>query len=95
MSSFNIIVKKIFVSNFPFLITDSLKPFYPLKHNNSQNVLSMMIFLLMLAKCLARVIKEDTSKRVASNPWNLWKPLKTPEMVDTPEKVTEIPWKLG
>ena len=49
----------------------------------------------MLAKCLAREIKEDTSNRVTSNPWNLWKPLKTPEMVDTPEKVPEIPWKLG
>ena len=46
----------------------------------------------MLAKCLAREIKEDTSNRVVSNPW---KPLKTPEMVDTPEKVPEIPWKLG
>ena len=30
--------------------------------------------------------------RLASNPWKPWK---TPEMVDTPEKVPEIPWKLG
>ena len=48
----------------------------------------------MLAKCLAREIKEDTSNRVASDPWNPWKPLKNPEMVDTPEKVPEISWKL-
>ena len=58
-----------------------------------------MNFLLMLAKCLAREIKEDTSNRVASDPWNFWKPLKTPQMVDTPEKVPEYhqnwdsPWK--
>ena len=46
----------------------------------------------MLAKCLAREIKEDTSNSVARNPW---KPLKNPEMVDTLEKVPKIPWKLG
>ena len=61
-SSFNIIIKKIFVTNFPFLITDSLKPIHPLQHNNSQNLLSMMkFFLLMLAKCSAKEIKDDTS----------------------------------
>ena len=48
----------------------------------------------MLAKCLAREIKEDTSDRVASDPWNPWNPLNTPQMVDTPEKVPEISWKL-
>ena len=42
--SFNIIVKNIFGKNFPFLITDSLKPIYP--HNNSQNLLSMMNFFV-------------------------------------------------
>ena len=41
------------------------------------------------------VKKEDTSNRVASDRWNPWKPLKTPEMVDTPEKVLETSWKLG
>ena len=41
------------------------------------------------------VKKEDTSNRVASDCWNPWKPLKTPEMVDTPEKVLETSWKLG
>ena len=41
----------------------------------------------MLAKCLAREIMEDTSNRVARDPWNLWKSLKTPEIIDTPEKV--------
>ena len=36
--------------------------------------------------------------RLASDPWNPlnpWKPWKTPQMVDTPKKVPEIPWKLG
>ena len=41
---------------------------------------------MVLAECLAREIKEDTSNMVASDPW---KPLKTPEMVDIPEKVRE------
>ena len=41
---------------------------------------------MVLAECLARKIKEDTSNMVASDPW---KPLKTPEMVDIPEKVCE------
>ena len=54
-----------------------------------------MIFLLMLAKSFAGESKEDTSNRVASDPWNPRKPLKIPEMVDTPEKVPEIPWKLA
>ena len=49
----------------------------------------------MPAKCLAREIMEDTSNRVARDPWNLWKSLKTPEIIDTPEKVPEIPWKLA
>ena len=49
----------------------------------------------MLAKCLAREIKEDTSNRVASDPWLPWKPLKTPEKVDTPEKFPETSRKLG
>ena len=31
---------------------------------------------------------------VASDPWNSWKPWKTPEMVDTPEKVPKLPWKM-
>ena len=49
----------------------------------------------MLAKCLVREIKEERSNSVASDPWNPWKRLKTPEMIDTSEKVPEIPWKLG
>ena len=50
------------------------------------------MFFFKLAKCLARKIKEDISNRVASNPYNPWKPLKTPEMVDTP-KNWDSPWK--
>ena len=52
----------------------------------------MMIFF---DKFLAREIKEDTSNRVTSDPWNPWKPLKIPEMVGTPKKVPEVPWELG
>ena len=34
----------------------------------------------------------DITNKVVSDPWKPWK---NPKMVDTPEKVPEIPWKLG
>ena len=51
--SFNIIVKKIFVTSFSFLIRDSLKPIYSLQQPKPAKYDEF--FLLILAKCLARI----------------------------------------
>ena len=41
------------------------------------------------------VLEDFAEFKVTSDPWIPWKSWKSPEMVDTPEKVPEIPWRLG
>ena len=50
---------------------------------------------LFTSDCMDQMYSKIYSDSMTSDPWNPSKPWKTPEMVDTPEKVPEIPRKLG